>query len=96
MRIGGVLNLLGKLLIILSMMLLTPIPFSLFYHDNMVATFLFCSLLGLIMGGVLTLIFMPENELGYKDGFAIVAFSWIGLALLGSLPYYYSGITPSF
>ncbi|MDW7772256.1 MAG: TrkH family potassium uptake protein [Desulfobulbaceae bacterium] len=96
MRIGGVLNLLGKLLIILSMMLLTPIPFSLYYHDNMVGTFLFCSFLGLVMGGILTLIFMPEKELGYKDGFAIVAFSWLGLGLLGSLPYYYSGFIPSF
>jgi len=96
MRIGGVLNLLGKLLIIISMMLLTPIPFSIYYHDGLVSTFLFCSLQGLVIGGVLTLVFMPEKELGYKDGFAIVAFSWIGLALLGALPYHNSGFIPSF
>jgi len=96
MRIGGVLNLLGKLLIILSLMLLTPIPFSLYFRDSMSGVFLLCSLLGLMLGGLLLALFLPENELGYKDGFAIVTFSWIGLALLGALPYALSGAVPSF
>jgi len=96
MRIGGVLNLLGKLLIILSLMLLTPVPFSLYYRDAMLTTFLLCSLLGLVSGGLLVALFRPETELGYKDGFAIVAFSWVGLALLGGLPYVLSGTVPSF
>jgi len=96
MRIGGVLNLLGKLLLILSLMLLTPIPFSIYFHDGMIATFLICSLIGLLSGGALVLIFLPEKELGYRDGFAIVAFSWAILALLGSLPYYLSSSIPSF
>lgn len=96
MRIGGVLNLLGKLLLILSMMLLTPLPFSLYYHDGMVAAFVICSGLGLIIGGLLTALFVPEEELGYKDGFAIVTFSWLSLGLLGALPYYYSGYIPGF
>ena len=96
MRIGGVLNLLGKLLIILSLMLLSPVPFSLYYHDAMTPVFLLCSLLGSVSGGLLVLLFRPDNELGYKDGFAIVAFSWIVLALLGALPYVLSGAVPSF
>jgi trk system potassium uptake protein TrkH len=96
MRIGGVLNLLGKLLIILSLMLLSPIPFSLYFQDGMTSTFILCSLLGLLSGGLLLLIFLPDRDLGYKDGFAIVTFSWIGLALLGALPYILSGTIPSF
>jgi len=96
MRIGGVLNLLGKLLIILSLMLLTPIPFSLYFGDSMTGVFLLCSLLGLLLGGLLLALFLPEKELGYKDGFAIVTFSWLGLALLGALPYVLSGAIPSF
>jgi trk system potassium uptake protein TrkH len=96
MRIGGVLNLLGKLLIILSLMLLTPIPFSLYFGDSMTGVFLLCSLLGLLLGGLLLALFLPEQELGYKDGFAIVTFSWLGLALLGALPYVLSGAIPSF
>ncbi len=96
MRIGGVLNLLGKLLIILSLMLLTPVPFSIYYQDGMMATFLACSGLGLVAGTILVAIFLPEKELGYKDGFAIVAFSWLALALLGALPYHISGHVGSF
>ncbi len=96
MRIGGVLNLLGKLLIILSLMLLTPVPFSIYFHDGMTVTFLSCSFLGLGAGALLVLLFLPEKELTFKDGFAIVAFSWIFLALLGALPYYVSGQIPSY
>ncbi len=95
MRIGGVLNLLGKLILILSLMLLTPIPFSLYYGDGIAPTFGICSLLGLVLGGTLVLLFLPDRDLGYKDGFAIVAFSWIGLALLGALPYYLSQVIPN-
>ncbi len=96
MRIGGVLNLLGKLLIVLSLMLLTPVPFSIYFRDSMIPVFFTCSTLGLGIGAALVLIFLPEKELQFKDGFAIVAFSWLFLALLGALPYYISGYIPSF
>ena len=44
----------------------------------------------------LVFLFLPEKELGYKDGFAIVVLSWVGLAFLGALPYLFSGKIPSF
>jgi trk system potassium uptake protein TrkH len=96
MRTGGVLNVLGRLLILLSLFLLTPIPFSLYYQDGMVQTFLICSILGAMLGFGLAFVFVPEKELGYRDGFAIVVFSWLGLALLGALPFYFSGVMGSF
>ncbi|OGQ95247.1 MAG: potassium transporter [Deltaproteobacteria bacterium RIFOXYD12_FULL_57_12] len=96
MRTGEVLNILGKLLILLSLFLLTPIPFSLYYQDGMAVTFLFCSLCGAILGGLLVAIFVSEKELGYRDGFAVVVFSWLALALLGAMPFYLSGQMPSF
>jgi trk system potassium uptake protein TrkH len=96
MRTGGVLNILGRLLLLLSVFLLTPIPFSLYYRDGMVHTFLVCSLLGALMGAGLAFVFVPERELGYRDGFAVVVFSWLGLAFLGALPFYFSGAMDSF
>ncbi|MDD3813629.1 MAG: TrkH family potassium uptake protein [Desulfocapsaceae bacterium] len=96
MRSGGVLNLLGKLLLVLSLFLLTPIPFSFYYNDQMATAFLLSSLVGGVCGGALVFLFLPEKELGYKDGFAIVVLSWVGLAFLGALPYFFSGKIPSF
>jgi len=95
MRLGGVLNLLGKMLIVLSLMLLTPLPFSFYYHDQMHMVFLLSSGLGLVLGGVLVSAFLPERDLGYTDGFAIVTLAWTTFALLGSLPYLFSGAIPS-
>ncbi len=96
MRTGGVLNILGKLLIVLSLFLLTPIPFSLYYGDGMVETFVVCSLVGALAGGLLVACFAPENDLGYRDGFAVVVFSWLALALIGAVPFYLSGAMDSF
>ncbi|MCA1765973.1 MAG: TrkH family potassium uptake protein [Desulfobulbaceae bacterium] len=96
MHSGGVLNIFGKLLILLSLFLLAPIPFSLYYHDGMLAVFLLSSLVGAGLGGLLILLFVPEKDLGYRDGFAIVVLSWLGLALLGALPYSFSGQMGSF
>lgn len=96
MRTGGVLNILGKLLLLLSLFLLTPIPFSYYYGDGMVTAFLVSSVLGALLGGGLVCSFFPEQDLGYRDGFAVVVFSWLGLAFLGALPFYFSGAMTSF
>ena len=96
MRTGGVLNILGKLLILLSLFLLIPIPFSLYFHDGMVQGFLLSSLLGALVGGLLVAVFAPEKDLAYRDGFGVVVLSWLGLAFIGALPFYFSGQMPSF
>jgi len=96
MRTSGVLNILGKLLLVLSLFLLTPIAVSLYFGDGMSGDFLLCSVLGGLAGGGLVAAFAPEKEMGYRDGFAVVVFSWLGLALLGALPYYFSGVMPAF
>ncbi|MFZ5760613.1 MAG: TrkH family potassium uptake protein [Thermodesulfobacteriota bacterium] len=96
MRTGGVLNILGKLLILISLFLLTPIPFSLVFQDGMVPVFLLCALIGAGLGGLIVAVFVPEKDLGYRDGFAVVVLSWLGLAFLGSLPYYFCGVMPAY
>lgn len=96
MRTGGVLNLFGKLLILISLFLLTPIPFSIYYHDAMTGSFILCAIIGAVLGAGLVALFAPEKELGYRDGFAVVVLSWLGLAFLGALPFYFSGQMPSF
>jgi len=96
MRTGGVLNIFGRLLVLLSLFLLTPIPFSLYFGDGMVDDFLVSSLIGAVAGLSLVAVFLPEKDLGYRDGFAVVFLSWLGLAMVGALPYYFSGHMPSY
>ncbi|MBA3004223.1 MAG: TrkH family potassium uptake protein [Desulfurivibrio sp.] len=96
MRTGGVLNIFGKLLILISFCLLTPIPFSLYFHDGMTSTFLLSAGFGAITGLVLLALFAPEKDLGYRDGFAVVVLSWLGMAFLGALPFYLCGKMPLF
>jgi trk system potassium uptake protein TrkH len=62
----------------------------------MTATFLLSAGLGAILGLLLLALFAPEKDLGYRDGFAVVVFSWLGLAFLGALPYYLCGQMPLF
>ncbi len=96
MRTAGVLNIFGKLLILISFCLLTPIPFSLYFHDGMIPAFLLSAGLGAGLGGLFLALFAPEKDLGYRDGFAVVVFSWLGLAFLGALPFYFSDKMPLF
>jgi len=96
MRTGGVFNILGKLLILLSLSLLTPIPFSLWFGDGMVPVFLVSAGCGALLGGAMVLLFLPEHDLGYRDGFAVVVLSWLLFAFIGALPYHFCGAMPSF
>ncbi len=96
MRTSGVLNIIGKLLILISIVLLTPIPFSLYFDDGMVHVFLYCALIGAALGSGIVACFVPDKDLGFRDGFAVVVLSWLGLAFLGSLPYYLCGKMPCY
>ncbi len=96
MRIGTVLNLLGKLLIALALVLLVPIPVSLYYHDNSIFPFVLSSLTSFACGLLLIAPFRPRQDLGVKDGFIIVVLTWLGIAAVGALPYQFAGVMPSY
>ncbi|MDF1615400.1 TrkH family potassium uptake protein [Desulfurivibrio dismutans] len=96
MHTGGVLNILGKLLLLISLFLLTPIPVSAYYDDGLVEIFLLCAGIGVGVGAGLILLFRPIKELSLRDGFAVVTVCWLGMALLGSLPYLLAAQVPSF
>ena len=95
MHTGGVLNILGKLLLLIALFLLTPIPVSVYYDDGMVDIFLRCAAIGAGAGALLILLFAPTKELNLRDGFTVAVICWLGLALLGALPYWLSGQVPS-
>lgn len=87
------LRVLGGLMSFLGVMLLTPIPFSLWYrgddayHDGALWAFLASSAITLLAGTVAHRFVKSRGEMSYREGFGIVTFGWIGYALFGSLPY---------
>ncbi len=96
MRIAGVCNIFGKLLIALSLCLLLPVPFSLVFNDAMERVFLLCAAGGTVVGGTLVALFPPDEDLGFRDGYAVVTLAWCGLAFLGAMPFYFCGQGLSF
>ena len=77
------------------MLLSTLISF--FYNDGVTKALLSSGLLVLLVGGLLMLFTKNhKKELNKRDGYIVVAFGWIVMALTGTLPYLISGAIPNF
>lgn len=93
MNVHPTLRVLGGLLMFLGAMLLTPIPFSLWYrspgtlHDGALWAFAATSFVTFATGAVTYYLAGSGGELTHREGFAVVTFGWVGFALFGSLPY---------
>lgn len=98
MNFAIIARVLGALLMIFSLTLLLPIPFSLWFGDNNYLTFL----LGFaITFGAGVAVWLPVHsrtgELRTRDGFLVTALFWIVLGLFGALPLLLSkGLNLSF
>lgn len=90
------LHVLGGLLLFLAATLLTPIPFALYYRDGQVPCFVLSAALTGLTGGLMFWRFRSRErpEVTLREGFAIVTFAWIGVALFGALPYLFSRTLP--
>lgn len=77
----------GKVLIGLSLLFIFPIIVSLIYHESIIP-FLIPLLMSLTLGLLLNLLKANEKNIFSKDGFNIVALSWIIVSLIVALPFY--------
>lgn len=76
----------GKVLITFAILLLCPIIVSLVYKEPIIP-FIIPAIISLVLGVLLNRL-IPKNKYMYaKDGFLIVAISWILISLLSALPY---------
>jgi len=90
------LRILGALLLFLSVALLVPVPFSLFFRDGASPAFGLASSICFITGFILFKACRSSRELSVREGFAVVSFGWIFYALFGALPFTLSGAIPSY
>ena len=90
-----ILNILGAQICILSIALLIPAFISLAYKENDFRGFLLSAGIAFVIGIPLWYFTRKNKTLSTKDGFLIVTAAWIVTAIIGALPFYFSGAIPN-
>ena len=91
-------KILGKIMILESILMVAPIIVSLIYREPLrnVLAFVIPAALLAIIGSLIQLPKVSRNTLYQKEGFALVAFGWIVMTLFGALPFVINGDIPNY
>ena len=84
------------MLVITGLSMLLPALIAFIYGETDLYGHLKSSLICVLLGLPIWVFTRKSKRLNSKDGFAIVSFAWITVALAGSLPFYLTGIIPNF
>lgn len=96
MNYGVILKTLGALLASESIAMLPAMLLAVFYGEKATGAFgLSIALVG-ITGIFLYHITPRRPNIGYREGFAIVAFGWLFISAFGALPFYLTGATSTY
>ena len=91
-----VLSILGKTLLIEAGLMFIPLLVGMTYQENNYIAFLIPIALLFAIGFPLSKLKGKDNTLYAKEGFVIVAFSWILMSLFGAVPFVISGYIPNY
>ncbi|MEC8004204.1 MAG: TrkH family potassium uptake protein [Bacteroidota bacterium] len=89
----------GTLLLLNGSLMLSCVPFAIYYDDqNHINTFLLCSLITISFGFLLRFLTKDEKnaEIKKRDGYLIVVSGWLCMTFFGTLPYLLTDSIPSF
>ncbi|NEN24365.1 TrkH family potassium uptake protein [Cryomorpha ignava] len=95
----GIVNILSVLLFVNSALMALCIPFSIYYLDGMLTSWIYSVVLSAVLGLVLWLSTYKHKDrqnIRKRDGYIIVTFSWFVMALSGAIPYIITGSIPNF
>lgn len=86
----------GRILLVEAALLIFPAIGSLIYNEDTLISFAI-TIAALAVAGLLAVHKKPQKTSIYaKDGYVIVALTWILMSLFGALPFYISGYIPNF
>lgn len=97
-----VLNIISRILLVVSFVMLIPLGWAILDDPRSAESraFIITIFVGIAIVVLIRKLSPASGEdfdvMGAKDGLAIVGLSWIAVSLLGSLPFYLSGVTPTF
>ncbi|MDP3463293.1 MAG: potassium transporter TrkG [Bacteroidales bacterium] len=94
---GLITRIIGFLLIVEGLFMLTAIPFSWNDCGGSCFSMLLSSVITILTGSLFWVLTKNATKvIGKREGYIIVTFSWIMISLFGALPFYISGMIPSF
>ena len=96
MNIRFVLYILGVLLIFLATSMILPAIVAFIYSENDLNAILISAAITALVGLILYFTCKVDQELKIREGFALVALSWLCYAIFGALPFYLSNYIPSY
>ncbi len=97
MNYSMIVYLLGWILNFEAIFLVIPALTAVIYGEGEILSFLITIGICLLIGLSATLIRKPKKKTIYaREGFVIVALSWVVLSIFGALPFIFSGSIPSF
>lgn len=91
-------SILGMVLVLIGGFLLLPCVVALYYGEGDFFALIMTAVLSGVIGGLLMLL-RPKEErqlMHAREGFVMVALSWIMISLVGALPFYLNGAIPSY
>ena len=95
MNVLLVVSLLGKLLLVDSLLLVPPLLISLIDRTPDAGALGLTMIITAAVGALMALVHPKDDTLRAREGFTIVALTWIAVSFLGGLPFYISGYIPS-
>ena len=90
-RVRLTLHIIGSFLKYFALAYIVPLVTALYYGEDW-RIFLYSLLITLTIGLILEFRFKTEKVIERADGFTIVAFTWLLIPLLGTLPYLFLGL----
>lgn len=97
-NIPVVLSTVGNFVLMLAGILLVPLGVAVYHkNDEVIWGFTYTIIIAGVLGGLKKVFLRKKSaEIGVREAIAIVTFSWIICIFLGAIPYWYSGVCPTY
>ena len=96
MNYKTILNILAAMLAIIGLSMLLPILVAFIYKEPDLSGYFLSMIICFFIAVPIWLITRKSRKLSSRDGFALVTFAWIIVAVAGSLPFYLTGTIPNY
>lgn len=92
MRVRHVLNVVGLLLVLVALAMATAGFLAFLYGDGDALGIFAASMVTGALGVAAYFFTRFEDDISFREGYAIVTFSWLAVATAGALPYLFTGV----